>query len=106
MNAKRTIQEVRDIVDKYNKSGLSKNEFCAKNKLSPITFYKWLRKTNNLKKNLNFVPVSIKSSKDEDIQEKIKEKEKIILKTTSGISIEFSGSVSVLWLSSLLKELV
>ena len=44
MKIRRTVQEVKDIIEKYNKSGLSKTQFCMEQKISLITFYKLVKK--------------------------------------------------------------
>ena len=106
MRKKKTIQEMREIVERYNKSNLTKKQFCIEQNLSHITFYKWYRRINPKKNKLIFTPVFINDSESKSISGKTISIEKITLNTSSKFYLEFPLSISPTWLSSLLKELV
>ena len=111
MNKIRSEQEIKKLLSEYSSSGLSKVDFCKEKKVALQTLYYWLKnpektkkKTNN-KEPLNFIPVHLdeKNSKIKIMHEN--SSEKISLKTSTGIFIEFPLSIQIQWLSSLIKEL-
>lgn len=93
-------------LEEYSKSGLTKAQFCRINNLRLQTFYSWFRIDKKEGKNkLNFIPLSVKNHTQEIIPSKKKFIDKIILKTSSGISLKLPATISTSWLSALLKEL-
>lgn len=105
-----TILQRRKILEEFNKSGLSKSKFCKEKKINIQTFYSWFRSKKQKKSEFNFIPLDVEEPILENTpinneEQKYKLSEKIILKTNFGVSLEIPSTISVSWLSSLLREL-
>lgn len=97
----------KKILEEFNKSGLSKDQFCREKKISKQTFYNWLRLEKQKENKIDFIPLGIEEPGAENSLLKNENKflEKIILKTNTGFLLEVPSTISTSWLSSLLKEL-
>src|SRR5215218_2448689 len=62
---KRTSQEKLDLIEKWEKSGLSIASFCRQHGFSDSLFYSWLkiyRRKNDLQPESEFIPLQVAAS--------------------------------------------
>jgi len=89
---------------KFETSGLTKEEFCSRNKLDRNLFFRWLKK---IRPDLKGRHLKTKISKIAPAFISLKENPsgKILIKLSSGIELVFSTDTSPRWIASFLKEL-
>lgn len=88
---------------KFETSGLSKGQYCERNKLSKPLFFKW---QNILRPDLKtHKKVQVQKQSSSFVSLKEKPSEKILIKLSSGIELTFSTDTSPRWIASFLKEL-
>lgn len=88
---------------KFEASGLSKMQFCERNKISKPSFFKW---QNILRPDLrNHKKAHPQKQSSSFVSLKEMPTEKILIKLASGIELVFSTDTSPRWIASFLKEL-
>lgn len=88
---------------KFESSGVSKGQYCERNKISKPLFFKW---QNILRPDLkNHKKFHLQKQSSSFVSLKDISTEKIIIKLSSGVELTFSTDTSPRWIASFLKEL-
>ena len=97
-----TSQEWKDVLDKFDRSGLTIDIFCKQNKINKGTFYHWKGKIKNLPKEIDrndFLEVKPKS------QEPVVNKSQLKIYMPSGITLNFYTLPDCDYLERLMKKM-
>ncbi len=109
---RRTTKEIDKFLKDYKATGLSKKQYCLSKKIPYTTFIGWFNRKKDLDLNKSdFISLSVQDKFENvhspigSIREKNTE-EKIFLRVSENIELEFCESVSPSWVIDILKGLV
>jgi hypothetical protein len=88
-----TLDKMRPIIEKWEASGLTKQEFCKQQGIAPSVFYYWYKKYKTQDNPTGFVPIKIKTTTKADQLE---------IHYTNGVKLKLSSDVS----PSLLRQYI
>lgn len=88
---------------KFESSGLTKAEFCDRNKLDRNSFFNWQKKIRPDLQGRKLPKKTQSESSFISLKEKVSEK--VLIKLSSGIELTCSTETSPRWIANFLREL-